>query len=81
MASRYGLVKQRRSRFSYGILTYYPYDRKIDGDREVARPVWDKFDKKEMNVKVVEWLFRKVCIIHCLALHSYSKIEVPDAHS
>jgi hypothetical protein len=59
MASRYGLVKQRRSRRSYGIRTYVEYKKKY-GDRETCRPVKDDFDETDL-IEVVDWLVRKVC--------------------
>jgi hypothetical protein len=63
MASNNSLVKGRRSRLSYGILTYRPYEQGIHKSKKAVRAVWDKFDKKDINVKVIDWFIRKVSSI------------------
>jgi hypothetical protein len=61
MASNYGLVKQRRSRLSYGILTYIPWEKKLHGSKKASGAVFDKYNRAEVNVKVIDWLICKVC--------------------
>jgi hypothetical protein len=54
MASRYGLVKQRRSRMSYGNFTYVEYDQMIYGDEEVCEPVKDEFQRTKEDPKSIK---------------------------
>jgi hypothetical protein len=63
MASRYGLVKQRRSRLSYGIFTYEQYDPIKHGSEDICSPVKDQYERGRDDpklIKVVDWLVRKV---------------------
>ena len=65
MASRYGLVKQRRSTVSCGIFTYIQYDKDVHGTEDVCEPVHDNYEEKNApkEIKVIDWLVRKVCIL------------------
>ncbi len=64
MATRLGLVKQRRSRLSYGILTQVQYDPEKHGSEDITQPKRDKFDDTEIDLEVIDWLVRKVGLFH-----------------
>lgn len=65
MASNYGLVKQRRSRLSYGILTRIVWDEKEHGDKNVVKATTDRFDRGEKCrwVLAIDWLVRQVGLL------------------
>jgi hypothetical protein len=81
MASNYGLVKQRRSRLSYGILTRMVWNETVHGDKNVVKATTDLFDRDEgcRWVQVIDWLVRQVCL---LSLHTppYLDIQAPETH-
>jgi hypothetical protein len=65
MASNYGLVKQRRSRLSYGILTRMVWVEKAHGDKNAVKATADRFDRGEKCrwVQVIDWLVRRVGLL------------------
>ncbi len=82
MASNYGLVNQRRSRLSYGILTRVVWDEKLHGDKNVVKAVTDIFDRDEKCrwVQVIDWLVRKVSL-PLFHLRPYPDIQAVDTRS
>jgi hypothetical protein len=64
MVSNYGLVKQRRSRLSYGILSRIEWVEKLHGDKNVVKATSDLFDRDEdcRWVQAIDWLVRQVSL-------------------
>lgn len=62
MGWQHGLIRQRRSRLSYGIFTYVLYNEQEHGPAEVVKPIRDQYEKDEFNIKAIDWLVRKVSI-------------------
>jgi hypothetical protein len=73
MASNYGLVKQRRSRLSYGILTRIVWNEKLHGDKNVVKATMDLFDRDEKCrwVQAIDWLIRQVSLL------PFTYIDIP----
>lgn len=62
---RGGLIKQRKSQYSYGVKTWVEYNYKLHGHKKKARPIKDKHENY-LKVDVVDWIIRKVSRAHLL---------------
>ena len=73
MASNYGLVKQRRSRVNYGVLSRIVWIKDLHGKKDVVKAVADRFDREEKCswVKAIDWLIRKVGLLA-------SQLQIPE---
>lgn len=64
LSLRYGMIKQRRSRLSYGLFTYLDYDEKLHGSKEDLELFLDPVERgDQLQLKVIDWLVRKVAYL------------------
>jgi hypothetical protein len=58
------MIKQRRSRLSYGLFTYLDYDEQLHGSKEDMELFIDPVERgDQLQLKVIDWLVRKVAYL------------------